>query len=284
MLLQGDEDYANPDDKDDFIDDGDSESDGGNPTKQPMYRTSRHAFPVEPRRSSRTATLNSRKRPAVDNPLLDPETGLVWHGERRSTRLGNAPKVAFDEEDRALLPPDAKRARSSIPSDTPEPSSSKPSPVLITAPVGKKRSKYWYYTVEVTDGEPPVQGGESESKVTGFATANEPPTVTEDRSSSLSALSTPSGTLTEHEVGKGINGTNGNKTQFNGKANRMDATPPRRREAPPIAAAAPIKEESITGHGDAKNTLVFNNSLPESGEPTSRDPDEGSDMSFSDDE
>ncbi len=229
--------------------------------------------------------MNSRKRPAVDNPLLDPDTGLEWHGERRSTRLGNAPKIAFDEEDRTLLPPPAKRARSSVPPDIPEPSSSTSSPAVVAAPAGKKKSKFWYYTVEVADGEPPIQGGETGStKVAELPTTNETASVSEDRSSSLSAISTSSESPIDHDVAKGINGTNGSKAKLNGNANGKDVAHPRCLDAPSITAAALIKEDVITGHADAEHSPVFNTILPDSGKPTSRDPDTGSDMSFSDDE
>lgn len=119
------------------------------------------------RRSSRAAVVNSRKRPS--------EAGSVgrnghdgYRGERRSTRLGNAPTIAFDEAEQALLPP-SKRARSSVSavegsdravsvpaaasgSTSAAAAGTGPELVVVPPPAGKKKSKFWYYAVEPVPG------------------------------------------------------------------------------------------------------------------------------------
>lgn len=111
------------------------------------------------RRSSRAVVVNSRKRPSEGGSST--RGGLDgYRGERRSTRLGNAPAIAFDESEQALLPP-TKRARSSVPSAagsdratslpgvaaTAAPNGTSPE-LVVPPPPGKKKSKFWYYTVE----------------------------------------------------------------------------------------------------------------------------------------
>jgi hypothetical protein len=154
------DDYKYVEDMDDFIDDGDLDEEAPSGSHRRRHTRSSNLSPfIEPRRSSRAAVLNSRKRPAETSPL-DPTTGLEWRGERRSSRLGNAPPIAFDDDD---LPPPPKRAKSSLggssvpPDDSPAGSGSGPGPsappIVDAAPlVGKKKSKFWYYTVEPIPG------------------------------------------------------------------------------------------------------------------------------------
>ncbi|KAF8338290.1 uncharacterized protein EI90DRAFT_3286950 [Cantharellus anzutake] len=281
--VREDEEYAHPDDKDDFIDDGDSEDDNDNPSRTRTYRSSRHSFSVEPRRSTRAATVNSRKRSTADNPLLDPETGVEWRGERRSTRLGNAPKIAFDEEDQALLPPPAKRARSSAPSETPQPPAPKPAPIVIAAPAGKKKSKFWYYTVETANGGVPRDAVETESKASELTATNETASTRGDSSSSLSSLSSSLGSSTEHEATNPVIGINGREARLNGKAGNIDDIQPAAPADKPPTNACALKE-NINGHADADlhETVCIPAPNPEKG--ILNNPDAGSDMSFSDDE
>jgi hypothetical protein len=101
------------------------------------------------RRSSRSTVVNARKH--ASEGINGRNDG--YHGERRSTRLGNAPAIAFDESEQALLT--QKRATSNLSDSTgasPAPlgaSTSEP-PVLVTVPPphGKKKSRFWYYAVE----------------------------------------------------------------------------------------------------------------------------------------
>lgn len=144
------------------------------------------------RRSSRTTVLNSRKSvPGGSHARNGHGAGDSYRGERRSTRLGNAPPIAFDDSELALLPA-AKRARSSLSagyddSGLPDRASSSVPPaangnsaqtgpglVPVAAPPGKKRSKYWYYTVEQVhgaNGAPRTVGGPTSE----FGPASEPP-------------------------------------------------------------------------------------------------------------
>lgn len=106
------------------------------------------------RRSSRSSVVNMRKRASEDTNGRNKFGG--YRGERRSTRLGNAPAIAFDESEQVLLPP--KRAKSHLsegsdavaaPQDTSTPETGlAPRLVVIPPPLGKKKSKFWYYAVE----------------------------------------------------------------------------------------------------------------------------------------
>lgn len=101
------------------------------------------------RRSSRSTVINARKR--ASEGVNERNDG--YHGERRSTRLGNAPTIAFDESEQVLLP--QKRATSNLSDSTdtsPAPrgtsTSETPGLVAVPPPPGKKKSRFWFYAVE----------------------------------------------------------------------------------------------------------------------------------------
>lgn len=103
------------------------------------------------RRSSRTAVVNTRKRASEGANGRNKLDG--YRGERRSTRLGNAPVIAFDEYEQALLPPKRARSNPSDISDAGAPprdasTGEAPSLVVVPPPPGKKKSKFWFYAVE----------------------------------------------------------------------------------------------------------------------------------------
>lgn len=114
------------------------------------------------RRSSRSTVLNSRKRPSEGS--TGGRGGVdTYRGERRSTRLGNAPAIAFDDSEQALLPA-SKRARSSVSdagsaravstSSVPAAASTSTAtaaPITVVPPPnGKKKSRFWFYAIEGT--------------------------------------------------------------------------------------------------------------------------------------
>ncbi|KAF8323039.1 hypothetical protein DL93DRAFT_615737 [Clavulina sp. PMI_390] len=132
------------------------------------------------RRSSRSAAVTSRiktKRMSEAGTSSTRSVSDSYRGERRSTRLGNAPAIAFDESDLELLPSAAKKARSSLAAEVsaltssaaalvraPKPLPAPPSDVM--APPGKKRSKFWYYAVDPLPGsgaETPVSAADGTS-------------------------------------------------------------------------------------------------------------------------
>lgn len=125
--------------------------------------------------------LSSRKRPSDASST---RSGRLngYRGERRSTRLGNAPAIAFDESEQALLPPAAKRAKTSPDAEASPPSASSTAAVVaVPPPPGKKKSKFWFYAVDPTstDGSPsgtstPASStpGPSHAELNGSSTTN----------------------------------------------------------------------------------------------------------------
>lgn len=147
--MQNDEEYADAGPgSEDFIDDNDMDIDDESFSLAESSATGR-------RRSSRATVLNSRKRPSDASSTRSGAGGLNgYRGERRSTRLGNAPAIAFDESEQALLPPAAKRAKTSPEAaGAPAATTSTATVAAIPPPPGKKKSKFWFYALE------PVPGG-----------------------------------------------------------------------------------------------------------------------------
>lgn len=201
-LLQLDDEYADAAEiePDDFIDDADADEVAGG------YGTGRSQ---PSRRSTRTSTVQSRGRPS-DTSAAGSDFGGNYRGERRSTRFGNAPKIAFDEAEQSLLPSTSKKSVSgsdrglSIP--PPLASSSAPTipPVVaIPPPPGKKKSKFWYYAVEAVPGAPVPSDGALTTSVSASgsgSSSNLPPQETSNGHLNV-ALSNGGGSSVADDVG-----------------------------------------------------------------------------------
>lgn len=208
--------------------------------------------------------------------MLDPATGLEWRGERRSSRLGNAPPIAFDDDD---LPPSAKRAKSSLggssvpPDDLPVGSGSgagpSTTPIVDAAPlVGKKKSKFWYYTVEPIPGAPAgnADAGSSSDLSSISSSATGPSRVSNGHGSDIN--------------GPAVNG-NGNLPIF--EETGASSAPPSVTGTGSTIVDAMVADISLEPKKDPEPAPMDSASQRGRGQVT-RASSEGSNMSFSSDE